>query len=134
MVVVVLVAGLVIFVDRDEHTPADGARDFYRAAFDQDCDAYLAAITEESRATMGDSRDQQLDTCERSSETQGGGPADPRLGPVDVESQDGDVARLWVVVFSEDYEAGNNAFPVTVVREDGEWRVDLTAEDWSDDG
>jgi hypothetical protein len=126
-----VIADLLMLRRGGEKSPEDAARAFAEATLNQDCDAYLSATTRDSWATLGDTRDAQLAGCERLFVEQDDiGPSDLRLGPISVESRDDDVARVWVVLYSEDYEAGNNAFAITSVYEDGEWRVDPTAEDW----
>jgi hypothetical protein len=104
-------------------SPQAAARDHAQALLDRNCEAFLEVLTEEAQAELGDAPEERLVECERLLE-QSTPISDARLGPVVRESVDEGVAVVAVTIFSEQYEAGNNVFFVTVIDDDGVWKVD----------
>jgi len=110
-------------------TPQAAARDHAQAILDGDCAAFLAVLSEDALAELGDTPDDQSAGCERRIGA-GASVADRRVGPVIRDSEHDGAAVVGVTIFSESYEAGNNIFYVAVVEENGAWKVDQL--DWSD--
>lgn len=114
--------------DLADDSPQAAARDQAQAVIDQDCERFLGVLTEAATAEMGGTREEQLDQCEQwfSDLPE----EEVTLGPIFRESEDGDTVEVGITVMSETFEGGNNVFYVTVVREDGGWKVDQA--EWSD--
>jgi hypothetical protein len=76
------------------------------ALLDGDCDAYLAVLSAEALAELGDTPRERSSECEQLVGP-GASVSSPRLEPVVRDSQTDDRAVVGVTVFSDSYEAGN---------------------------
>jgi hypothetical protein len=137
VVAVVGVGGwLLLAPDDDDRLEIDSARTpdetvqaFITLFDDSPCEALITFWTERRWTELANSRAEAIDVCERQSEAEasgdddGGYPDYVRDGPFEVQSQEGDNARV-VVEFDEPDDAGNLAQVWVMARENGEWRID----------
>jgi hypothetical protein len=129
VLVVAAVAAVVVFGggddDVDPDSPVGVVQEFYDAAGRNDCEGMVAVLSEATWSEDGTlTREEAVTSCEDR-------PDDETLPEgtdldVDLESQSGDTA---VVNVSAGLMGDSRSFPMTLIREDGQWKIDLSGTD-----